>query len=142
MLSLLSLKFGYGSRKYSFENGQIKTATEYIGTKQDSMQELNKQRQNLTDYIEGIITALLWFSNAFNKTNYALDSEVTIGYDDSFIIDRQSELEAMRQDAQTFGLPKLVIKYLMEKYNLSEEDATKWYNEGGAEADPIEPIGE
>ena len=106
------------------------------------MQELNKQRQNLTDYIEGIIKALLWFSNAFNKTSYALDSKVTIGYDDSFIIDRQSELEAMRQDAQTFGLPKLVINYLMEKYNLSEEDATKWYNEGGAEADPTEPIGE
>lgn len=142
VLSLLSLKFGYGSRKYSFENGQIKTATEYIGTKQDSMQELNKQRQNLTDYIEEIIKALLWFSNAFNKTSYALDSEVTIGYDDSFIIDRQSELEAMRQDAQTFGLPKLVINYLMEKYNLSEEDATKWYNEGGAEADPTEPIEE
>lgn len=142
VLSLLSLKFGYGSRKYSFENGQIKTATEYIGTKQDSMQELNKQRQNLTDYIEGIIKALLWFSNAFNKTSYALDSEVTIGYDDSFIIDRQSELEAMRQDAQTFGLPKLVINYLMEKYNLSEENATKWYNEGGAEADPTEPIEE
>ena len=139
---MLSLKFGYGSRKYSFENGQIKTATEYIGTKQDSMQELNKQRQNLTDYIEGIIKALLWFSNAFNKTQYTLDSEVTIGYDDSFIIDRQSELEAMRQDAQTFGLPKLVINYLMEKYNLSEEDATKWYNEGGAEADPTEPIEE
>lgn len=142
VLSLLSLKFGYGSRKYSFENGQIKTATEYIGTKQDSMQELNKQRQNLTDYIEDIIKALLWFSNAFNQTKYDIESEVRIGYDDSFIIDRQSELEAMRQDAQTFGLPKLVTYYLQEKYNLSEEEANEWYNGGGAEADPTEPIEE
>ena len=41
VLSLLSISFGYGSKKYTFENGQIKTATEYIGTKQDAMQELN-----------------------------------------------------------------------------------------------------
>lgn len=141
-LSLLPPKFGYGSRKYSFENGQIKTATEYIGTKQDSMQELNKQRQNLTDYIEDTIRALLWFSNAFNKTQYALNSKVTIGYDDSFIIDRQSELEAMRQDAQTFGLPKLVIHYLKEKYNLSDDEALAWYAGSGTEADPTEPIEE
>lgn len=141
VLSLLSLKFGYGSRKYSFENGQIKTATEYIGTKQDSMQELNKQRQNLTDYIEDIIKALLWFSNAFNKTSYDLDADIAIGYDDSFIIDRESELEAMRQDAQAFGLPKLVIHYLKEKYNLSDEEALAWYSESGTEADPTELIG-
>ena len=30
-LSLLSTMFGYGTKKYSFENGQIKTATEYAG---------------------------------------------------------------------------------------------------------------
>ena len=142
VLSLLSLKFGYGSRKYSFENGQIKTATEYIGTKQDSMQELNKQRQNLTDYIEDTIRALLWFSNAFNQTKYDIESEVRIGYDDSFIVDRQSELEAMRQDAQVFGLPKLVIHYLKEKYNLSDEEALAWYAGSGTEADPTDPIEE
>ena len=48
----------------------------------------------------------------------------------------------MRQDAQTFGLPKLVINYIKEKYNLSDEEALSWYNEGGAEADPTEPIEE
>ena len=142
MLSLLSLKFGYGSRKYSFENGQIKTATEYIGTKQDSMQELNKQRQKLTDYIEDIIKALLWFSNATSSASYDLNVVINIEYDDSYIIDRQSELEAMRQDAQTFGLPKLVIHYLKEKYNLSDEEALAWYAGSGTEADPTDPIEE
>ena len=42
-LSLLSMSFGYGTKKYTFENGQIKTATEYIGERQDAMQELQKQ---------------------------------------------------------------------------------------------------
>ena len=45
LLSLLSMSFGYGTKKYTFENGKITTAKEYIGTKQDSMQELNKQRK-------------------------------------------------------------------------------------------------
>lgn len=133
-LSLLSTMFGFGTRKYSFENGQIKTATEYIGTKQDSMQELNRQRQNLTEYIKDIIRALLWFSNAFYGTGYNLNfndegNELVINYDDSFITDRQSELEAMRADAQAFGLPKLVKNYLQTKYSLTEDEAEAWYND-------------
>lgn len=128
-LSLLSTMFGFGTRKYSFENGQIKTATEYIGTKQDSLQELNRQRQNLTDYISDIVKALLWFSNAFYGTNYDIESEIVIDYDDSFITDRQSELELMRADAQAFGLPKLVKYYLQEKYGLTESEAEAWYND-------------
>lgn len=43
VLSLISMSFGYGTKKYTFENGQIKTATEYIGERQDAMQELNCQ---------------------------------------------------------------------------------------------------
>lgn len=128
-LSLLSTMFGFGTRKYSFENGQIKTATEYIGTKQDSMQELNKQRQNLTDYIEDLVRALLWFSNAFNGTKYDLAEEVVITYDDSFITDRQSELDSMRADAQAFGLPKLVKRYIQDKYGLTEAEAEAWYSD-------------
>lgn len=128
-LSLLSTMFGFGTRKYSFENGQIKTATEYIGTKQDSMQELNKQRQNLTDYIKDLVRALLWFSNAFHKTEYDFNDEIAITYDDSFITDRQSELDSMRADAQAFGLPKLVKRYIQDKYGLTEAEAEAWYND-------------
>lgn len=63
VLSLLSMQFGYGSKKYTFENGKITTATEYIGTKQDAMQEFNKQRKQATDYIEDIVHAAMWFSD-------------------------------------------------------------------------------
>lgn len=131
-LSLVSMQFGYGTRKYSFENGQIKTATEYIGTKQDSMQELNKQRQNLTEYIQTIVGALLWFSNAFLNTKYNINTAVNVDYDDSYITDTESELASMREDAQNFGTPKLVIAYFMRRYNLDEKTATAWY-EGSTE---------
>lgn len=57
-LSLLSMSFGYGTKKYSFENGQITTATEYVGERQDQMQELNRQRQEAIRYIQDICKAV------------------------------------------------------------------------------------
>lgn len=135
-LSLLSTMFGYGTKKYTFENGQIKTATEYAGERQDSMQELNKQRAAAIDYITGICRAVLWFSNTFHGTAWNLDEEITVDFDDSYVTDHQSELESKRTDALSFQqIPRLTIWYLMDKYNLSEEEAEKMYQEGQVDID-------
>lgn len=124
VLSLISLSFGYGTKKYTFENGQITTATEYIGEKQDAMQELNRQRKQATDYIQDIIKAALWFSNQFHGTSFDLEEEFNIEFDDSYIEDRQTKLEEMRNDATSFPeIPWLLVQYLMERYNLPEEEA-------------------
>ncbi len=127
VLSLLSMQFGYGSKKYTFENGKITTATEYIGTKQDAMQELNKQRGQATAYIEDIIHAAMWFSNQFLGTSYNTSERLSIEFDDSYVEDRQTRLEAMRVDAMSFGeIPILKVWYLAEKYNIPEEQAKKY----------------
>lgn len=136
VLSLLSMSFGYGSKKYTFENGKITTATEYIGTKQDSMQELNKQRKNAEDYITDIIHAAMWFSNQFHGTAFNPEEPLSIEFDDSYIEDKESKLESMRADAVTFSdVPILLVWYLMERYNLSEEDARKHIAEGSGSED-------
>lgn len=127
VLSLISLQFGYGTKKYNFENGQIQTATQYIGERQDMMQELNKQRQQSIDYVTDILRACMWFSNAFSKTNYNVNEELSVEFDDSYIEDRVSKLESMRADALSFPeVPVLRLWYLMEKYNLSEEEAKEY----------------
>ena len=124
VLSLLSMQFGYGTKKYTFENGKITTATEYIGAKQDAMQELNKQRANAEYYISDIIHAAMWFSNQFHGTNYNVEEALSVEFDDSYVEDKTTKLEAMRADATTFAeVPILLVWYLMERYNLSEEDA-------------------
>jgi len=136
VLSLLSIMFGYGSRKYTFENGKITTATEYIGTKQDSIQELNKQRKNARYYITDIIRAAMWFSNQFHGTGFNLEEPLSIEFDDSYIEDKEAKLETMRADAVTFSdVPILLVWYLMERYNLSEEDARKYIAEGKVSED-------
>ena len=127
VLSLLSMQFGYGTKKYTFENGQIKTATEYIGAKQDAMQELNKQRKQAQEYISDIIHAAMWFSNQFSGTAYDVEEPLSIEFDDSYVEDKQTKLEAMRADALSFAeVPVLKIWYLMEKYNIPEDEARKY----------------
>jgi len=130
ILSLISMQFGYGTKKYTFENGQITTATEYIGEKQDEMQELNKQRKQAEDYINDILHACMWFANEFQGANYDIKEELSIEFDDSYIEDKVSKLDSMRNDALQFPeIPILKVWYIMKKYNISEEDALKYIQE-------------
>lgn len=129
VLSLLSMSFGYGTKKYSFENGQIKTATEYAGERQDQLQELNRQRKQAISYIRDICRAIMWYSNTYMGTSYDIEADITIEFDDSYIQDKESELERKRNDAMSFDIPKLTIWYLMDAYNLTEEEATQLVEE-------------
>lgn len=124
-LSLLSMSFGYGTKKYSFENGQIKTATEYFGERQDQVHELNRQRQEAIRYIRDICLAVMWFANTFQGKSFNLDQEILVDFDDSYITDREAELERKRNDALSFDIPELTVWYLMDAYSLTEEDARK-----------------
>ena len=122
-LSLLSMSFGYGTKKYSFENGQITTATEYVGERQDQMQELNRQRQEAIRYIQDICRAVMWFANTFQGKSFNLDQEILVDFDDSYITDREAELERKRNDALSFDIPELTVWYLMDAYSITEEEA-------------------
>lgn len=123
LLSLLSMMFGYGTKKYGFENGNITTATEYIGERQDQLQELNRQRKEATDYIRDICRAVMWFENTFHGKTYNLDEEIMIDFDDSYITDKEAELERKRNDAVTFEIEDLLIWYLQDAYNVTPEEA-------------------
>lgn len=124
-LSMLSLMFGFGTRKYTFEDGRIVTATEYIGSRQDAMQEVNKQRFEAEQYIRGIINAIRWFEKALNNIELK-DDEIKIDFDDTYIIDKEARAESMRNDALSFDIPQLMLEYFMTKYNLSQEEAQAW----------------
>lgn len=137
LLSLLSMSFGYGTKKYTFENGQITTATEYIGQKQDQMQDLNRQRFEASQYIKDIVRAVLWYSNTFMGSSWNVDEEVAVDYDDSYITDKEAERERKRNDALSFDIPKLKVWYLMDVYSLSEDEAEKLLSQSEQE-DPDE----
>ena len=127
-LSLLSMIYGFGTKKYSFENGRIVTATEYVGERQDAMQEINKQRAESVEYITGIVKAIAYFYEQTQDTKLNVD-EVMVDFDDSYIEDRSAVAESMRNDALSFGIPELQVWYFMKKYNLSEDEAKKLINQ-------------
>lgn len=124
LLSILSMTFGFGTKKYTFENGQIKTASEYIGERQDCMQEVNKQRAEATEYIQNIVAMVGWYANRFNNASWnVVKEDVTVEYDDSYIEDRKAKLEQLRADAMTFDIPWLLVQYISQAYNMTEEEA-------------------
>lgn len=136
-LSLFSMTFGFGSKKYTFENGQIQTATQYIGERQDAMQELNKQRKESIDYISHLITAMMWFSNTFCGTSLDMNAEICIDFDDSYIEDKNTRIESMRTDAQFFSdIPEFMVRYIMERLNVERDEAEKIMAEQQDEDDP------
>lgn len=123
-LSFLSMSFGFGTKRYTFEQGRILTATEYAGERQDSMQEINKQRSESKKYITDLINAIRWFNNSLKGTNFD-EKEVLIDFDDSYVEDKQAKMQAKRNDALSFGIDKLTVWYFMDMYNLSEKEAQK-----------------
>lgn len=133
-LSLLSMSFGFGTKKYTFENGKILSASEYIGEKQDSMQEVNKQRSESVQYIKGIIQAIAYFYELTQQG--VLDaSDVDVEFDDTFIEDKQSVAESLRNDALAFQNDKLMKMYFMKKYGIDEKEAEELVKRGVDDTD-------
>lgn len=124
-LSMLSMRFGFGTKKYKFESGRIVTATEYVGENQDKVQELNKQWQESKRYIEDIILFIRYYQEEFNSIKMGND-DINIQFDDSYIQDKEKKLDDMKNDAITFDIDELKIMYLKDKYNIAEEVAKAW----------------
>ncbi|MGX8833973.1 hypothetical protein ACWG0P_07140 [Amedibacillus sp. YH-ame6] len=128
-LSMLSISFGYGTKRYSFEDGRIVSATEYAGDRQDSMQEINKQRSESKNYIIDLVKAIKWMYNALNKASLNIEEEIMIDFDDSYVEDKKATAESMRNDALSFGIPTLTKWYLMKRYNIAEDEAVELLSE-------------
>lgn len=129
LLNMLSQQFGYGSKKYSFDKstGALMTATQYIGERQDMLQELNKQRFCAREYIANICRAIMWFDNTYRGAAWDEDVQVLVEFDDSYITNKAEQLESMRADIVSgIGGAYVRQQYLMAKYNLDESEAAKW----------------
>ena len=87
----------------------------------------------------------LWEDKAFTRQNHEHTGnkiqKIIVDFDDSYITDREAELERKRNDALAFDIPKLTIWYLMEAYSLTEKEATKLVKEKIQEEEE-QPVGE
>lgn len=113
-LNLLSWKCGFGTKRYHFQDGQIKTATEVISDKSDLYQNLKKHELLLESALVGMVDAIADLLQLGTL-------QTTVCFDDSIIEDSGTERERDRQD---------VRDGLMQKW----EYRVKWYGEDEATA--------
>ncbi len=114
-LALISKKCGMGTDRYSFEHGNVKTATEVISEKSDLFQNLKKHEIVLESALVDMtraIASLLGNSEEF---------EITINFDDSVIEDANAERQRDLQE---------IRDGIMQKW----EYRAKWYGEDEATA--------
>lgn len=121
MLDYLSFKVGFGAKHYQFNAGTIVTATQYSGDKQELVQHASKHYISVERHLQQLVRAILWAGANIMGQPVQWDTEITVVFDDGFIIDKEAERERDRQD---------VRDGLMRKW----EFRVKWYGEDEAAA--------
>ena len=114
-LNYLSVKCGFGSQHYRFEDGQVKTATEVISENSDMYRRLKKHEIILEQVLINLVRIIIRLGNVLGAgINENVD--IDIKFDDSIIEDKQAERNRDRQD---------VAMGVMQPW----EYRAKWYNE-------------
>lgn len=131
-LDYFSFKCGLGTRHYQFQDGGVKTATEYTGNRQDMVQHANQHQIIIEDALIQIFRAMLWAGKNILAAGVNPDASITINFDDSYIIDTESRMARMKDDATQGFIPR--YKYLMERYGYDEKTAKQYVAEASAES--------
>lgn len=120
-LDYLSFKCGMGTHRYQFENGGVKTATEYTGERQELVQHANRHMIVLESALKTLCQAILYIGKTFAGADCDPDTAIKINFEDGFVIDDETRRERDRQD---------VREGLMNAW----EYRVKWYGETPEEA--------
>lgn len=78
-MDYLSFKCGLGTHYYQFQNngsGKIMTATEYVGSKQDLVQNANKHYLIIEQAVKALVRAVLYAGKEFCGVVADPDTEV------------------------------------------------------------------
>jgi A118 family predicted phage portal protein len=117
-LDLASFKAGLGVKRYEFNGGSIVTATQYVGEQQDLIQNAKKYRDNLSEFITGIIKAGLLIGRLVFKEKVTEDCTVIIDNVDGFMQDEESIKQSAREDLALGIISK--VEYRMAIYHETE----------------------
>ncbi|MEG2700130.1 MAG: phage portal protein [Hungatella sp.] len=115
-LNYLSMKCGFGTERYRFDTGGIKTATEVISENSDMYRTLQKHELILDSVIRELIHIIISLGITLRNKGLNEDTEITIDFDDSIIEDKQTERSEDRKDVAmgVMGLPEYRAKWYAE----------------------------
>lgn len=115
-LNWLSLKCGFGTDRYKFENSGVKTATEVISENSDLYRSLTKHELILNRVLIQLIHTIIRTGINTGVPGLNEKAKITIAFDDSIIEDKATERKEDRQDV-SMGVMR------------HEEYRAKWYGE-------------
>lgn len=120
-LDYFSFKVGLGTHHYQFDSGNVGTATQYNGDRQDMVQHANRHQIKIEAALLQLFRSMLWIGE--NLLGAAVDPEtpITINFDDSYITDSQTRRAQDKDDALSGFIPK--YRYNMEWRGMSEAEA-------------------
>lgn len=114
-LNYLSLKCGFGPKRYKFDSSGVKTATEVISENSDMYRMIKKHEIILEDVLKELIRIIIRLGIVIGE-RLNPDSDITIDFDDSIIEDKETERKQDMQDVSA-GIMR------------PEEYRAKWYGE-------------
>jgi len=99
-LNWLSFKCGFGTDRYKFEGGQVKTATEVISENSDMYRTLQKHELVLGRVLAQLIQTIIRAGISIGIHGLQENAAVNIKFDDSIIEDKEKEIQT---DFQMLG---------------------------------------
>lgn len=120
-LNWLSLKCGFGTNRYKFENGSIKTATEVISENSDMYRTLQKHELVLERVLMQLIQTIIRVGINVGVQGLDEHTKLTIAFDDSIIEDKTTERQNDRQDVAMGAMS--VAEYRAKWYGETLEQA-------------------
>ena len=129
-LNYLSVKCGFGTERYKFENGNITTATQVISENSDMYRAIKKHEIIIDDALKQLINIIIRLGIASGVPGLSEDIEINIDFDDSIIEDKEAERRSDREDVAmgAMGVDEYRSKYYGEtleeaRKNLPEQNA-------------------
>ena len=121
-LNILSVKCGFGTQHYRFENGNIQTATQIISENSDLYKTIVKHEIILDNVLKELVRIIVRLGNILGA-GLNEEAEVIIDFDDSIIEDTATERKEDRLDV-SMGVMRLE-EYRAKYYGETEEEAAK-----------------
>lgn len=119
-LNYLSMKCGFGTERYRFENGNVKTATEVISENSDMFRTLKKHEIILDDVLKNLIRIIIRLGIVLGNP-LSEDCEISIDFDDSIIEDKDAERRRDREEVAMGAMS--ILEYRMKWYGEDEKTA-------------------
>jgi len=128
MLDIFSFKIGLGKGFYKLdEDGMVKTATEYTGSKQTLVRNVAREMIGIESALKQIIEAVIWIGANILRAPGVKDTvEVRVLADDSYIVDEYTERKVWQEEVAQ-GL-RSKQEYRERFMGESPEDAVKALN--------------